>query len=83
MIASEISLDLGSLSSLEWINVSHNQLVGSIPQGTQFQRKYCSSYEENHRLDKSSLKNVCNIHAPTPPPRADPHTRLWGQLTPH
>nr|VDD28925.1 unnamed protein product [Brassica oleracea] len=50
---------LGDLSSLEWINVSHNQLVGSIPQGTQFQRQTCSSYEGNPGLLGPSLEDIC------------------------
>ncbi|CAN6898855.1 unnamed protein product [Brassica oleracea] len=58
-LSGEIPPELGKLYSLAWINVSHNELVGSVPQGTQFQRQNCSSYEGNHGLLVSSLKDVC------------------------
>ena len=65
-LSGEIPPKLGDLSSLGWINVSHNQLVGSIPQGTQFQRQNCSAYEGNPGLYGPSLKDICgDIHAPT------------------
>lgn len=57
-LSGEIPPKPGDLSSLGWINVSHNELVGPIPQGTQFQRQNCSSYEGNTWLYGASLKDI-------------------------
>lgn len=48
------------------MNFSHNKLVGLVPEGTQFRRQPCSSFEDNPGLYGPSLDEVCvDIHATT------------------
>uniref|UniRef100_A0A1J3DU36 Receptor-like protein 12 n=1 Tax=Noccaea caerulescens TaxID=107243 RepID=A0A1J3DU36_NOCCA len=49
------------------MNFSHNLLQGPIPQGTQFQRKECSSFMNNPKLH--GLEQICGkTHVPNPTP---------------
>ncbi|CDY43674.1 BnaA04g20170D [Brassica napus] len=62
-----------SLSFLSYINVSHNQLKGEIPQGTQIIGQPKSSFEGNAGLCGLPLKENCFVTnaLPTQPPKQE------------
>ncbi|EOA32389.1 hypothetical protein CARUB_v10015659mg [Capsella rubella] len=77
-LSGEIPQELGKLSYLAYMNFSHNQLVGLVPGGTQFQTQPCSSFADNPGLFRPSLEKICvDIHKKTsqqsemPNPRED------------
>jgi len=52
------------------LNLSQNQLTGSIPQGKQFATFQNDSYNENSRLCGFPLSWKCSADEPPPPPPA-------------
>ncbi|KAM5554676.1 putative receptor like protein 25 [Rosa sericea] len=59
------------LTFLAEFNVSHNNLTGPIPHGTQFTTFDHTSYEENTGLCGDALPKKCGINPKTPlPPTA-------------
>ncbi|KAH0886167.1 hypothetical protein HID58_062263 [Brassica napus] len=64
---------LGSLSFLAYINVSHNQLKGEMPQGTQITGQAKSFFEGNAELCGLPLQETCfgTIAPPTQQPKED------------
>ena len=58
-LSGQIPPSLGDLTSLSNITVSHNQLVGPIPQSTQFQTQDASSFEDNMGLCGRPLSITC------------------------
>ncbi|KAF8105210.1 hypothetical protein N665_0161s0010 [Sinapis alba] len=69
-ISRTIPNGLGSLSFLAYINVSHNQLKGEIPQGTETTMQPISSFEGNSGLCGFPLKQSC--FGPDAPPTQQP-----------
>ncbi|XP_061999240.1 receptor-like protein 54 [Rosa rugosa] len=62
---------LTQLTFLAEFNVSHSNLTGPIPDGTQFTTFDHTSYEENTRLCRDALPKKCGIKPKTPlPPTA-------------
>ena len=59
---------LAQLTFLEWFNVSHNNLTGSIPQGKQFNTFENSSFEGNLGLCGNPLSKICWVSDSSPPP---------------
>ena len=49
-LTGEIPQEFTSITSLSWLNLSHNNLTGTIPQGNQFLTFPSSSFEGNAGL---------------------------------
>jgi len=60
-----------SLSQINWIGVSHNQLSGEIPTSTQLQSFNASSYEDNLDLCGPPLVKLCVVGKPPHGPKVE------------
>ncbi|KAL6330240.1 hypothetical protein AAG906_040162 [Vitis piasezkii] len=73
-ISQEIPQQLKGMTFLEFFNVSHNHLIGPIPQGKQFNTFQNDSYEGNPGLCGNPLSKECgNSKSTAPPPPTDKH----------
>ena len=66
-LSGEIPQQLEQLGFLETFNVSHNNLVGRIPQGKQFSTFDASSFEGNPALCGDPLVKKCESSSSLPP----------------
>ena len=64
----EIPIQLAELPWLEVLDLSHNQLIGRIPLGKQFNTFNNDSYIKNLGLGGFPLSRTCNNETKQPPP---------------
>ncbi|TVU20883.1 hypothetical protein EJB05_30484, partial [Eragrostis curvula] len=68
-LTGEIPPELVALTALDWLNLSYNDLSGSIPSSTQFSTFPSSSFQGgNHGLYGCPLPVRCNLTQPAPAP---------------
>jgi hypothetical protein len=79
-LSGEIPQEFTSLTSLSWLNLSYNNLIGRIPQGNQFLSFPSSSFEGNAGLCGIQLYKQCDNPGPDSTTRStsvpEPNT-LW------
>lgn len=60
-LSGEIPPTLSALTKLSFVEVSHNELVGPIPQSRQFETQSASSFEGNRGLCGPPLNEMCGV----------------------